>query len=245
MSENPVSYHDSVNQMYERVKQDQISNVQDRYEAQEKVRCQYCVKGTTCQLCSLGPCRITPKSELGACGIGPDSMAMRNLLQRTIMGIAAYTYHANDVAKTIKATAQGNTPFAFKDPGKIKFMAETFGIEGNDINTLAEAVADRMIAEINRDGDDPSPMVEIFAPQKRKELWKKYGILPGGPLHEMMSASTSAMTNVDGDHVSLALKALRLGLACTYGSLINLELGQDALFGTPSPHEIDVDMRQL
>jgi len=50
------------------------------------------------------------------------------------------------------------------------------------------------------------------------------------------------LTNVDGSHVSLALKALRLGLATIYNSQIGLEMVQDILFGTPKPHEVNVDL---
>ncbi|MCG2738146.1 MAG: anaerobic carbon-monoxide dehydrogenase catalytic subunit [Candidatus Methanoperedenaceae archaeon] len=67
-------------------------------------------------------------------------------------------------------------------------------------------------------------------------------MLPGGPLHEVMDAVSSTMTNIDGDYVSLAKKALRLGISCIYGSQIPLELGQDILFGTPQPHAVNVDL---
>lgn len=52
----------------------------------------------------------------------------------------------------------------------------------------------------------------------------------------------SCLTNVDGDYVSLAKKALRLGLSTIYTAQIGLEMTQDILFGTPSPHEVDVDL---
>ena len=42
-----------------------------------------------------------------------------------------------------------------------------------------------------------------------------------------MFATSSCLTNVDGSYVSLALKALRLGIATAYGAQIPLELAQD------------------
>ncbi len=60
--------------------------------------------------------------------------------------------------------------------------------------------------------------------------------MPGGVLHENMYATSSCLTNVDGNYVSLALKGLRLGIATAYGAQIPLELAQDALWGTPTPH---------
>jgi carbon-monoxide dehydrogenase catalytic subunit len=52
----------------------------------------------------------------------------------------------------------------------------------------------------------------------------------------------SCLTNVDGDYVSLAKKALRLGLSTIYTAQIGLEMTQDILFGTPMPHEVTVDL---
>ncbi len=57
-----------------------------------------------------------------------------------------------------------------------------------------------------------------------------------------MFATSSCLTNVDGNYVSLALKGLRLGIATAYGAQIPLELAQDALWGTPTPHPIKVDL---
>jgi multiple sugar transport system permease protein len=42
------------------------------------------------------------------------------------------------------------------------------------------------------------------------------------------------MTNIDGDYVSLAKTALRLGVANAYCTLVPLEMAQDVLFGTPT-----------
>jgi len=170
-------------------------------------------------------------------------MAMRYMLLRNVLGISTYTYHAYEVAKTLKATAEGKTPFEIKDKDKLLQLAKLFGTQtSGSTNEVANAVANFIIQEINRDSEEPSKMAEIFAPESRKKLWKKLGIFPGGPMHEMKDATSSCLTNVDGDYKSLALKALRLGLACAYGSLIPLELGQDILFGTPKPHASEVDL---
>ena len=42
--------------------------------------------------------------------------------------------------------------------------------------------------------------------------------------------------------MSLAKKALRLGLSTIYTAQIGLEMVQDILFGTPYPHEVDTDL---
>jgi carbon-monoxide dehydrogenase catalytic subunit len=194
----------------------------------------------------MGPCRITPKASRGACGIDADAMAMRNMLHRNIMGISAYSYHAVESAKTLKEAANGSEVFSIKEPDKLKEFASALGISTDeDINTIASNTADFIISEINLDSEQESKMVEAFAPESRKELWRKLGIFPGGPLHEVMSASTSGMTNVDSNYVSLALKALRLGIASTYGALVPLEMCHDILFGIPRPHKSFVDLGVL
>ncbi len=241
------SYHESINEMYEKFEEDNVTNSWDRYNDQKQVRCKFCEEGVSCTLCSNGPCRIIPgTAEKGTCGIDAAGIAMRNMVHRNSMGISAYTYHANEVAKTLKATAEGKTPFEIKDKEKLMYMANKFGINTDQsIEEVTKEVADYMIDEINRDVSEKSKMIEIFAPEQRKEVWEELGIMPGGPTHEVNSALTSSMTNVDGDYQSLALKALKLGLASTYGSLLPLELGQDVLFGTAEPHKMDVGLGVL
>ena len=240
-----VSQHENINRMYEQVKQDGLSNVNDRYEAQDKIRCRtYCEKGLSCQLCSNGPCRIIPgRVERGVCGIDAKGMVIRNILHRNIMGIAAYTYHCKDAAKTLKATALGKTPFTLKDTGKLDSLAQALGLNTTqEVGAKAVAVAEAVLNSLHQDTDEESVMVSAFAPDSRKEVWRKLGILPGGPLNEIMEATTRSMTNIDGDWVSLAKTCLRLGISSTYGALVPLEIIQDILFGTPTPHEAEVDL---
>lgn len=237
-----ISAHQSVKEQYNILKKDGISNTFDRSIAQGK-RCSFCEKGISCQLCSNGPCRIKPGADRGVCGIDADGMAMRNFMFLNTMGTAIYTYHAKTVAKTLKATALGKTPFQIKDEAKLRSLAGKFGI-GTDKSTkdTALALADAMMTGINADSDEEFSNVLAFAPKQRIEVWRKLGILPGGPLNEVMDAVSSTMTNVDGDYVSLAKKALRLGISCIYGAQIPLEMGQDILFGTAQPHTINVDL---
>ncbi|MCE8424582.1 MAG: anaerobic carbon-monoxide dehydrogenase catalytic subunit [Candidatus Methanoperedens sp.] len=238
----PVSAHTSIIKMHSILREDRITNSFDRSDAQGK-RCSFCEQGISCQLCSNGPCRIKPGAERGVCGIDADAMAMRNLMFLNTMGTATYTFHAKEVAKTLKATAMGKTPFHIKDEAKLRNLALKLGIKSEmGTKEIAIAVADSMIAEINSDSDGELSNVLLFAPKSRIELWRKLGILPGGPLNEVMDATSSTMTNMDGDYVSLAKKAMRLGISCIYGSQIPLEIVQDVLFGTPQPHAVNVDL---
>lgn len=244
-TEGRVSYHDSVEEMLKRIREDGMSNVFDRWTLQEKIRCKFCLQGLSCQLCTNGPCRISEKGgqDKGVCGIGGDAMAMRNLLLRNIMGAGTYSHHAYEAFRTLRATAEGKTPFQIKDVNKLKWISELVGINTNqDTNKIAVELANFLEDEMSKDVEKPSVMVEVFAPQKRKKVWKDIGIYPSGVLHEEQNCVASCLTNVDGDYASLAKKALRLGLATIYTAQIGLEMVQDILFGTPTPHEVDVDL---
>lgn len=240
-----VSYHDSVEEMLKRIRDDGMSNVFDRYELQEKIRCKFCLEGLSCKLCSNGPCRISEKGgqDKGVCGIGPDAMAMRELLLHNIMGAGTYSHHAYEAFRTLRATAQGKTPFKITDEGKLKWMCQMVGIkERVDVNEMAVELADLLESEMAKDPEKPSIMVDVFAPSKRKEVWKRLNIYPAGIVHEEQNCVASCLTNVDGDYVSLAKKALRLGLSTIYTAQIGLEMVQDILFGTPQPHEVNTDL---
>lgn len=240
-----VSYHDSVEEMLIRIREDGLSSAFSRWDPQEKIRCKFCLDGVSCWLCSQGPCRINEKTgaDRGVCGIGPDAMAMRNMLLRNVMGAATYGHQAYEAFRSLKATGEGKTPYHITDEHKLKWLCETAGIDsGQDNNRLAVLLAEFFEGEMNVTPDSESKMVDLFAPQKRKQIWKDLNIYPSGLRHEIEIATGSCLTNIDGDYVSLAKKALRLGLSTIYTAQIGLEMSQDILFGTPKPHQVEVDL---
>lgn len=243
--DNRVSIHDSVQEMYERIHRDGLTNVFDRFDPQEKIRCDFCLNGVSCQLCTNGPCRISDKGDaiLGVCGIDRNAMAMRDMLLRNVMGTSTYTHHAYEAYRTLKATVQGKTPFTITDQEKLKWFAGQLGVNtSGSPQEVATWLADTLIWELYRDYDEPSKVIEVFAPASRKKLWQDLAIYPAGVMHEIKDATASCLTNVDGEHFSLARKALRLGVATIYGAQLGLEMVQDILFGTPMPHEVEVDL---
>lgn len=252
MEEERISYHASVRQAYKRIKDDGMNNIWDRYEAQgmggdPDRRCPFCMGGMRCDLCSNGPCRgDAAKDKRGVCGITADGMAMRMMALRNVMGASTYHYHTEQTIKTLMATAEGMTPFEIKEPDKLRDFAGRLGIElsGSD-----EEVAKRLCyfceVDFNHRADQPSLIVEALAPRERKEVWKKLDIFPGGIHGEMMRVTSSCLTNVDGFYQSLALKAMRMGVAMAYQSQIVNEYCQDILFGIPRPHPMRVDLGVL
>jgi len=252
MDKKRISYHDSVLKAYERIKRDGLTNIWDRYEAQgmggnPDQRCTFCMAGARCDLCSNGPCRSdAAKDKRGVCGITADGMAMRMMLLRNVMGASTYQYHTDQTVKTLRATAKGKTMYRIREPEKLKTFAKRLGLPdaGTD-EEIALRLCDFVESDFCRKYYEPSQIVEKLAPQERKDLWRKLGIFPGGIYAEMMLATSSCLTNVDGYYASLALKALRLGVAMAYQSQIVNEYIQDVLYGIPRPHKMRVDLGVL
>ncbi len=252
MEGDRISYHESVRMVYERLKEDGVDNIWDRYEAQgmggnPDQRCPFCLGGVRCDLCSNGPCRAdVAKDKKGVCGITGDGMAMRMMLLRNVMGASTYHYHTEQTVKTLRATAKGETPFKITEKDKLKIFAERLGVStaGTEAET-ALRLYDFVQADFNRKFDEPSQIVEALAPEERKAVWKKLDLFPGGIYGEMLRATSSCLTNVDGYYVSLALKAMRMGIAMAYQSQIVNEYCQDIMFGVPRPHKMRVDLGVL
>jgi len=252
MEGDRISYHESVRKMYDKIKEDKITNIWDRYELQgfggnPDKRCPFCQGGVRCDLCSNGPCRSDASiDKRGVCGITADGMAMRMMLLRNVLGTSTYHYHTEQTIKTLRATAKGETPFTIKEPEKLRSFAQRIGVDTNgSINEIALRFCDFVEEDFNRKYSEPSKIIEALAPPERKKLWEKLGIFPGGVHGEIMLSTSSCLTNVDGYYVSLALKAMRIGIAMAYQSQIINEFTQDILFGIPRPHKMRVDLGVL
>jgi carbon-monoxide dehydrogenase catalytic subunit len=251
MQPERISYHESVRKLYDRIKADGMTNIWDRYEAQglgdPDKRCPFCMGGVRCDLCSNGPCRAdVAKDKRGVCGITGDGMAMRMMALRNVLGTTTYHYHAEQVIKTLRATAEGKTPYKITEPEKLKSFSARLGIPTDGtINELAIRLCDYVTAEWNRKFDEPSNIVKALAPPDRQKNWKELEIFPGGVHGEIMLMTSSCLTNIDGYYVSLAKKAMRMGIAMAYQSQIILEFMQDVLFGIPKPHKMRVDLGVL
>ncbi len=252
MEGNRISYHDSVKRLYEKIKKDGMTNIWDRFKAQglgenPDKRCPFCLGGVRCDLCSNGPCRAdVAKDKRGVCGITGDGMAMRMMVLRNIMGTTTYHYHTDQTIKTLRATVEGKTPFEIKEPDKLKNFATRLGLDtSGSVKEIALKLCDFVEKDFNRKYDEPSVIVEKLAPPDRKKVWKELNIFPGGIHGEIIFATSSCLTNVDGYYVSLALKAMRLGIAMAYQSQIVNEFCQDILFNIPRPHPMRVDMGVL
>lgn len=252
MESDRISYHESVRTVYERLKADGMSNVWDRYEAQgfgndPDKRCAFCQAGARCDFCSNGPCRAdASRNHRGVCGINADGMAMRMMLLRNVMGASNYHFHAQQAVRTLRATAEGKTPFSIAEPDKLRTFAGRLGIDatGSDAE-VALRLCDFVEEDFHRFTYEPSRIVEQLAPPERKEVWKRLGLFPGGIYGETIVVTAASLTNVDGWYASHAMRAMRLGVAMAYQSQIVLEYIQDILYGIPQPHPMRVDLGVL
>ncbi|RKD31936.1 anaerobic carbon-monoxide dehydrogenase catalytic subunit [Thermohalobacter berrensis] len=225
----------AMREMYQVVHNSDMTNVFDRFSQQQPIQCKFCVEGLSCQLCANGPCRITPKVPRGVCGVDAHTMVARNFMYRHVtIGTAANIFHAHQAARTLKAAGQHpESGLKIRDPEKLRKFADMAGLDANKpIDTLAVEFADWVMNDIHSPYHIPSKTVEAFAPTKRKELWKRLGLFPGGGYSEVSYAQTSCMTNFRSDPVEFLLNSVRLGVANEYQGLFMLDILQEILMGT-------------
>jgi len=241
-NEKCYSAHTTTNEMYERTSKMGISTIFDRWETQQP-QCGFGMQGICCQLCSHGPCRITQKADRGICGANADTIVARNLVRLTSHGAAAYSHHLEELAKTLKATAQGKTPFKIGDEQKLREIAVVVGLDSTKpAADLAIALADIILSEMRKGSEEPLALLNLFAPQTRKDAWEKLGVIPGGVLSEIRDALTKTMSNIDTDPIDLLLTAVRLSIATGYMGLVGTTTLQDILLGTPSLTTSEADL---
>jgi carbon-monoxide dehydrogenase catalytic subunit len=225
----------AMREMYQHVHAQGLTNVFDRFDQQEKIRCNFCVQGLSCQLCANGPCRINAKVPRGACGVDADVMVSRNFVYRHVtIGTSANIFHAQQVARTLKAAAEyPESGLKIRDKEKLLKYAEMAGLNSHeDINKVAVNFAKWVLEDISRPYWEESAMAKVFAPPKRQELWRKLNLFPGGGFSEVAFAQTKCMTNLNADPVDFLLTSVRLGIANEYQGLFALDILQEILMGT-------------
>lgn len=238
----------AMREMYQQVHAQGLTNVFDRFEQQERIRCGFCTQGLSCQLCANGPCRINAKTPRGNCGVDADVMVARNFVYRHVtIGTAANIFHAQQAARTLKAAAQSpESGLKIRDREKLMKYAEMAGLPSQqDENKLAVAFADWVLQDMSRPYWEESEMTKRFAPPKRQDLWRKLNLFPGGGFSEVALAQTKCMTNLNADAVNFLLTSVRLGIANEYQGLFALDILQEILMGTQQIHTARQNMGLL
>ncbi|WP_457624797.1 anaerobic carbon-monoxide dehydrogenase catalytic subunit [Persephonella sp.] len=229
-----ITAHDSVKEMHSFLR-----SMGYRHTFFERVKrqgaiCYFGEQGRCCTLCPDGPCRIKRRAPKGKCGIDADGLAARNLLRLVNQGGAAYTHDFKTTLKTLKAVAEGKSPFTVKDRKKMLWFAQKLGIQtdGTDREIIGK-IADYLEKEFMKDTNQPLDIIKKLAPESRVRIWEKLGILPGGYIFESHEASTKVMPNIDTDFMDLALTSLRLGLSAGFLANIATTIIRDIIFSSP------------
>ncbi|MGC8602286.1 MAG: anaerobic carbon-monoxide dehydrogenase catalytic subunit [Desulfomonilaceae bacterium] len=227
---------------------DNVATVWDRYHDQQP-QCGFCEMGLSCRICNMGPCRIDPFGEgpqQGVCGADADIIVARNLGRMIAAGAASHSDHGRDLVEVLAKVAKGKAPgYLIKDPDKLRRVAGEYGISIDDKDdlTLAGELADAMQEDY---GTRKSCLTLVArAPEKRRALWAKAGVIPRGIDRETSEMMHRTHMGVDNDWVNLLLHGLRNALSDGWGgSMIATEVS-DILFGVPMPSKSTVNMGVL
>ena len=196
--------------------------------------CGFGEAGTCCRLCSMGPCRITPKAPRGICGCDVHGIVARNYLSFTAGGAATHSDHGRNIMHTLYQTKEGGT-YQVKDPEKLKRIAKEWDIEteGKDIYDLAHEVAYTGLMEYGK----PFGTQKFIkrAPEHTQELWAKADIEPRAIDREVSQSLHMTHMGCSSLPEALIRHALRAGLCDGWGgSMMGTEFS-DVMFGTPAP----------
>ncbi len=220
-----------------------IDTWQDRVKKQTP-HCGFGEKGVCCRICSMGPCRITPKSPKGICGATADTIAGRNYLRMVAAGASAHSDHGREcVHKLYDASEDGY--YHVTDSAKLLKLAEEWGVptEGRDLYDIARDVARIGLGEYGKiEG------VQNFlsrATEERRKVWKEQEIEPRAIDREVVTAMHMTHMGCTADPEALVRQSLRTGLADGWGgSMAGTEIS-DILYGTPMPRETEGNLGVL
>jgi len=203
--------------------------------------CGFGEAGTCCRICSMGPCRITPKSPRGICGCDVHGIVARNYLIFTAGGAATHSDHGREIMHTLHQTKEGGN-YQVKDPEKLIRIAKEWGVEteGKDIYELAHEMAEVGLLEYGKPFG-----TQKFAerpPQHTKDLWAAAEITPRAIDREV--SQSMHMTHMGCSSLAEALirQSLRAGLSDGWGgSMMGTEFS-DVMFGTPKPIDTEANI---
>ena len=203
--------------------------------------CGFGEAGTCCRICSMGPCRITPKAPRGICGCDVHGIVARNYLTFTAGGAATHSDHGRNIMHTLYQTKEGGS-YQVRDPEKLKRIAKEWDIEteGKDIYDLAHEVALTGLMEYGKPFGTQNFIKR--APAHTQELWAKADIEPRAIDREVSQSLHMTHMGCSSMPEALIRHALRAGLSDGWGgSMMGTEFS-DVMFGTPAPTDTSANI---
>ncbi|MCD7841525.1 MAG: carbon monoxide dehydrogenase, partial [Lachnospiraceae bacterium] len=203
--------------------------------------CKFGEQGVCCRICSMGPCRITPKAPRGICGCDAHGIVGRNFLRFTAGGAATHSDHGREICHTLYCTSpDGN--YKVKDPEKLIRIAHEWGVEteGKDIYDLAHEMAVLALGEYGKVFGFQNFLKR--APQHTQELWEKAEIQPRAIDREVSCAMHMTHMGCSSKPEALIRQSLRAGLADGWGGSMAGTEFSDVLFGTPNPIDTEANL---
>ncbi len=196
--------------------------------------CKFGEEGICCRICTMGPCRITPKSPRGICGCDANGIVARNYLRFTAGGAATHSDHGRSICHTLYASKEGGN-YQVKDPEKLLRIAKEWGIEteGRDIYDVAHEVAETGLMEYGKPFGTQRFLKR--APESRQKIWADQAIEPRAIDREVSQSMHMTHMGCSSLPEALIRQSLRAGLSDGWGgSMMGTEFS-DVLFGTPKP----------
>lgn len=196
--------------------------------------CKFGEEGVCCKICSMGPCRITPKAPRGICGCDVDGIVARNYLRFTAGGSATHSDHGREICHTLHQTSEGGN-YTIKDPEKLLALAAEWGVptQGKDTYELAHEIAEIGLLEYGKPFGTQRFLSR--APEERQKTWADAGIAPRAIDREVSAALHMTHMGCSSDYKALVQQSLRCGMSDGWGgSMMGTEFS-DIMFGTPKP----------
>ena len=203
--------------------------------------CKFGEQGICCRICSMGPCRITPKSPRGICGCDAHGIVGRNYLKFTAGGSATHSDHGREICHTLYC-ASPDGDYKVKDPEKLIRIAKEWGVEteGKDIYDLAHEMAYKGMEEYGKVFGFQNFLKR--APQHTQDIWMKQEIAPRAIDREVSCSLHMAHMGCSSKPEALIRQALRSGLSDGWGGSMAGTEFSDVLFGTPKPIDTEANL---
>lgn len=203
--------------------------------------CKFGEQGICCRICSMGPCRITPKAPRGICGCDAHGIVGRNYLKFTAGGAATHSDHGREICHTLYC-ASPDGAYKVKDPEKLIRIAKEWGVEteGKDIYDLAHEMAVLGMGEYGKVFGTQNFLKR--APKHTQELWEKEEIAPRAIDREVSCSLHMSHMGCSSDPKALIRQSLRAGLSDGWGGSMAGTEFSDVLFGTPKPIDTEANL---